>query len=93
MEGNIFDALWPWGALVLVAAVTGTSALKKQLKEMGMPRWVFMVLPLIIAGVGSAVLAYAGMYPWKQAPLLAFIIGLGGNALYKGYQTLRGGVR
>lgn len=73
-----------WGMAVLVASMAGTQYLKDQLKACGVTNnWLFMSIPFILSGIGSLALVVGKQIAWMEFPEFWFVIGFGGNVIYK----------
>jgi len=79
-----------WGILVLIAAMAGTHYVKPHIKKAGANDWVIMATPVVMAGIGSSALWFAGKLALTMVPLYTFVIGFGGNVLYRGFRKVRG---
>lgn len=79
--------LGAWGFAVLAVSMAGTQYMKEQLKACGIQNnWIFMTLPLLIAGLGACLLAVGEEktgVSWRMVPLYWFLGGFGGNVIYK----------
>ena len=80
----ILKELGAWGVAVLVGSMGFTEVVKRASKRAGAetPWWAWIVMPSVLAGIGTVGLGVGGLIEWRMALLVWFVVSFTGPILY-----------